>query len=258
MARTSEEDLKRFIKTELDSITPDMDEERQLLEIRKKLNKRSDCMKFRKNKLAAAFTAVVIITILGTVTAVAAGKITSLVSGTDKSVNSITELRELSKTQMKASPKIPDNFTNGMAFVKGCVSQVKGMDEDNNQVITYSEAVAYYGENPQVILTSEVHQDAISEEADIPGQKEVYQGIELTAVKEQYLFLPVGREPSKEDKKLEEEGKLMISYGSGQEERKLSKSVKWSENGIDYLMFSFENVEVNSLTAMAKEVIDMK
>nr|WP_314461377.1 hypothetical protein [uncultured Clostridium sp.] len=257
MARTSEENLKRYIKTELDSITPHKDEERRLLEIHKKLNKRSNRMKIRKNKLAAAFTAMVVITVLGTVTAVAAGKITGLVSGSGKNVNSITELRELSKTQMKVSPKIPDNFTNGMAFVKGEISQVKGVDENNNQVITYSEAYAEYGEDPQVTLSSHVHQDGISE-GDQPGRKEVYQGVELNSVETQYVFLPEGQEPSEEDKKLQEEGKLMISYGSDQEERKLFKSVIWSENGIDYLLFTFENVELNSLTAMAKEVIDTK
>ncbi len=257
MARTSEEQLKRFINTELDSITPDMDEELRLLEIHKKLNKRSNCMKFKKNKLAAAFTAMVIITVLGSVTAVAAGKITSLVSGTDKNVNTITELREVSKDKMQASPKFPDKFSNGMAFVKGNISKVKGMDEDNNQVITYSEAYADYGNNPQVVLSSQVHQDAISSENE-PGQKEVYQGIELKSAEMPYVFLPEGQEPSEEDKKLQEEGKMMISYGSDQEERKLLKSVNWSENGIDYTLFTFENVELNSMTSMAKEVIDMK
>lgn len=256
MARTSEEQLKCFINTELDSITPDMDEERRLLEIHKELNKRSNCMKFRKNKLAAAFTAMVIITVLGTVTAVAGGKITSLVSGTDKDVNTITELRELSKDKMKASPKFPDKFSNGMAFVKGNISHVKGMDEDNNQVITYSEAYAEYGNNPQVILSSQVHQAILEENQS--GQKEVYQGVELNSSVMQYVFLPEGQEPSEEDKKLQEEGKLMISYGSDQEERKLFKSVNWSENGIDYTLFTFENEELNSMTAMAKEVIDMK
>lgn len=256
MARTSEEQLKRFINTELDSITPDMDEERRLLEIHKELNKRSNCMKFRKNKLAAAFTAMVIITVLGTVTAVAGGKITSLVSGTDKDVNTITELRELSKDKMKASPKFPDKFSNGMAFVKGNISHVKGMDEDNNQVITYSEAYAEYGNNPQVVLSSQVHQAFLEENQS--GQKEVYQGVELNSSVMQYVFLPEGQEPSEEDKKLQEEGKLMISYGSDQEERKLFKSVNWSENGIDYMLFTFENVELYSMTAMAKEVIDVK
>ncbi|MDW2797242.1 hypothetical protein RZO55_06595 [Clostridium boliviensis] len=259
MARTSENDFKRFIKTELDSITPEMDEDRRLLEIHKKLTKRSNFMKFRNNKFAAAITAMLVITVLGTVTAVAAGKITGFVSvsDNDKNVHSIMELRELSKTQMKASPKLPDNFTNGMAFVKGYISQVKGVDENNNQVITYSEAYAEYGENPQVTLASHVHLDAVSE-GDQPGQKEVYQGVELNSAEVQYVFLPEGQEPSEEDKKLQDEGKLMISYGSNQEERKLFKSVNWSENGIDYLLFTFENVELNSLTAMAKEVIGSK
>lgn len=257
MARTSEEQLKRFINTELNSITPDMDEELRLLEIHKKLNKRSNCMKFKKNKLVAVFTAMVIITVLGAATAVAAGKITSLVSGTDKNVNTITELREVSKDKMNASPKFPDKFSNGMAFVKGNISKVKGLDESNNQVITYSAASADYGENSQVILTAHVHQDAIPE-GDMPGQKEVYQGVELNSAEVQYLFLPADQEPCEEDKKLEEEGKLMISYGSDQEERKLFKSVNWSENGIVYQLFTFENIELNSLTAMAKEVINTK
>lgn len=257
MASTSEEQLKRFINTELDSITPAIDEEQRLLEIHKKLNKRSDFMKFRKNKFAAAFTAILVITVLGTVTAVAAGKVTGLISGHDKNVQSIVELRKLSKTQMNASPKIPDNFTNGMAFVKGYISQVKGVDENNNQVITYSEVSAEYGGNPQVILASHVHQDAISEE-DMKGQKEVYQDIELNCAEVQYLFLPPDQEPSEKDKKLQDEGKLAISYGSDQEERSLFKSISWSENGIDYQLFTFENVELNSMTAMAKEVIDTK
>ncbi|MTK07152.1 MAG: hypothetical protein F8N38_08720 [Hungatella sp.] len=258
MARTSEEQLKRFINTELDSITPDMDEELRLLEIHKKLNKRSDFMKFRKNKLAAVFTAMLVITVLGTVTAVAAGKITGFISTSDENAHSSAELRELSKTQMQASPKIPDNFSNGMSFVNGYIAQVKGVDDDNNQVITYSEAYANYGSDQKVTLTSNVHQDLVSEDSDPSGQYEVYQGITLTAREEPYLFLPEGKEPAEEDKKLEEEGKLTISYGSGQEERKLFRTVSWSENGIDYLLFTFSDKELNSLTAMAKEVIDMK
>ena len=258
MARTLEEQLKRFINTELDSITPDMDEERRLLEIHKELNKRSDFMKFRKNKFAVALTSIMVIMLFGTVTAVAAGKITGYISTSDEKTHSAAELRELSKTKMQASPKIPDNFSNGMTFVNGYISEVKGVDDDNNQVITYSEVYANYGGNQQVTLSSNVHQDMASEDSDLPGQNEVYQDIKLTAKEDLYLFLPEGKEPTEEDKKLEEEGKLTISYGSGQEERKLFRSVSWSENGIDYLIFTFADKELNSLTAMAKEVIDMK
>jgi hypothetical protein len=257
MARTSEEQLKHFINTELDSITPGMDEERRLLEIHKKLNKRSNFMKFRKNKFAVALTAMLVVTVLGTVTAVAAGKITGLISVNDKNTQSIVELRELSKTQMKASPKLPDSFKNGMTFANGNLSKVKGVDENKNEMMTYSEAYAVYGENPQVTLTAHVHMAEISEENE-PGQKEVYQDVELNSSQVQYLFLPEGQEPSENDKKLQDEGKLAISYGSDQEERLMFKSVSWSENGIDYLLFTSDNVELNSLTAMAKEVIDIR
>jgi len=137
MARNLEDDLRDMIKTELDTIEPDIDEERRLLEIHKKLNHRSGHMKFKRNKLAVTLTAIAVITVLGTVTAVAAGKITSLVSSSysDDDIRSIEELRKQANDQMKASPKIIETFSNGVKFQKGYITQVKGMDENSNQVL---------------------------------------------------------------------------------------------------------------------------
>ncbi|WP_313071454.1 hypothetical protein [Lacrimispora sp.] len=260
MARNLEDDLRDMINTELDSIEPDIDEERRLLEIHKKLNHRSEHMKFRKNKLAVTLTAIAVITVLGTVTAVAAGKITSLVSSSyrDDDIRSIEELRKQANDQMKAFPKIIETFSNGMKFQKGYITQVKGMDENNNQVLVYPETYAYYGDDGQVTLASYVHQEALAEESNPASKQESYQGITVKSLEQQYLMLPGDVEASEADKKLEEEGKLAISYGSSKEERKEFKTISWSEKGIDYLLFTFDDIKLDTLSSMAKEVIDLK
>lgn len=260
MARNLEDDLRNMIKTELDSIEPDMDEERRLLEIHKKCNQRSGHMKFRRNKLAVTLTAIAFITVLGTVTAVAAGKITNLVSSssTDDDIHSIEELRTQSSDQMKASPKIIETFSNGLKFQLGYIAQVNGMDENKNLVLVYPETSANYGDNGQVTLAMHVHQEALTEESNPASNQESYQGITLETIEQQYLMLPGDAVASDEDLKLQEEGKLAISYGSTKEERKELKTISWSQNGIDYMLFTFEDVKLDILNSMAKEVIDMK
>ncbi len=260
MARDLEDDLKNMIKTELNSIEPDMDEERRLLEIHKKLNDRSGHMKFRRNKLAVTLTAIAVITVLGTVTAVASGKITNLVSSSynNDDIHSIEELRKQASDQMKTSPKIIETFSNGLNFESGYISQVKGMDENKNEVITYPETFANYGDHGKVTLVSHVHQEALGEESNPASNQESYQGITLQTMEQQYLMLPGDAVASDADLKLEEEGKLAISYGSSKEERKEYKTISWSEKGINYLLFTFEDVKSDTLKSMAKEVIDMK
>lgn len=259
MARNLDDELRDKIKTELDSLEPMVDRERRLLEIHKKCNQRSGHMKLRTNKLAAAFMAVAVITVLGTVTAVASGKITSFISSSDNRDNyTIAELREKAADQMKMSPKIPESLSNDLNFLNGHISKVRGVGDDNIEVMEYPQAYASYGKNKQVTLTCHVHQEALAEENDQAAKKEVYHNVTMTVSSQSYLFLPPDKEPSQEDKKLEEEGKLMISYGSSEEERKVYQMVSWSENGIDYLLFTFDEFGLEPLTGMARDIIDMK
>lgn len=261
MDKISDIYLKHAIKAELDSIKRDADTDQQRLkEIHKKIGQRSDLMKFTKKKLATTVAAVIAITVMGTVTAVAAGKITSLISSTNQNdaIHSMAELVQKANDQMGMVPKVVDEFSNGMAFQEGYIAEVKGLDEKNNQIIRYPELMVTYGKKAEVTLSSHVHQEALPEETDETGEQEVYQNVSLTATEENYLFLPPAAKPSKEDQELQDQGKLQISYGSIKEERKVFKFVSWSENGMDYLLFTSEDIQLNTLTHMAREVIDAK
>lgn len=253
--------LKQIIKSELDRVTPDAQaENRCLREIHKKIEMRSGIMKFNKKRMVAALAAVCTITVMGTVTAIAGGKITGLFSSTsrDEMVHSKAELIQLAERQMGTTPKIVDTFSNGISFNEGSITKVEGRDENQNPLITYPELYAGYGENNRVGLDIYEHQDMIPQGSSVVKKQDIYQDITLKACEDNYLFLPPDAKPSEEDSKLEEEGKLMISYGSDKEERKVYRYVNWSENGMDYLLSSFDDLSCDDLIGMAKEVINAK
>lgn len=252
--------LKQIIKTELDQIKPDAQaEDRCLREIHKKIEMRSAIMKFSKKRMVAALAAICTITVMGTVTAIAGGNIVSLFSTTGgERVHSKAELIQLAESQMGTAPKLVDAFSNGLSFKDGSITTVEGTDENQNPLITFPQVYARYGENNSASLNIQGHQDMISQESSAAKKQDVYQEITLKAYEDNYLFLPPDAKPSAEDSKLEEEGKLMISYGSDKEERKVYRYVNWSENGMDYSLSAFSGLSCDDLIGMAKEVIDAK
>ncbi|KEZ88540.1 hypothetical protein IO98_17850 [Lacrimispora celerecrescens] len=261
MDNLGDDRLKQIIKSELDQIKPDAHaENRCLREIHKKIEMRSRIMKFNKKRMVAALAAVCTITVMGTVTAIAGGKITGLFSSTsrDEMVHSKAELIQLAERQMGTTPKIVDTFSNGISFNEGSITKVEGRDENQNPLITYPELYAGYGENNRVGLDIHENQDMIPQGSSTVIKHEVYQDITLEAHEDDYLFLPPDAKPSEEDSKLEEEGKLMISYGSSEEERKVYRYVNWSENGMKYTLSSSDDLSCDDLIGMAKEVIDVK
>lgn len=72
------------------------------------------------------------------------------------------------------------------------------------------------------------------------------------------MFLPPDSAPSEEDLKLQEDGKLEISYGSNGKERRIYRSASWSENGLDYELASVDGLSCEEMAGMAKEIIDVK
>lgn len=253
--------LKQIIKAGLDQISPDVQtENRCLREIHKKIEMRNGIMKFNKKRMVAALAAVCTITVMGTVTAIAGGKITGLFSSVsrDDMVHSKAELVQLAENQMRTAPKLVDTFSNGISFNEGSITKIEGRDLNQNPMLTYPELYAGYGDNDRVALHVHEHQDMIPQGSSTVIKQEVYQDITLEVHEDNYLFLPPDAKPSEDDLKLEEEGQLMISYGSSEEERKVYRYVNWSENGIEYLLSSFDDLSCDDLIGMAKEVIDVK
>ncbi len=170
-----------MIKAEVDGINPETEKDGQCLaEIHEKIKQRSGVLKFTRKNAAATAAAVMAVMVMGTVTAVAAGKITGTINVSDqnKIVYSREELLHSAKKQIKTFPKVVEAFSNGLIFKEGNVTEVTGIDENGNALSAIPEIdIVYEGEDGRVSLTIHEQQSWISEELE--EKQEVYQDISL-------------------------------------------------------------------------------
>lgn len=257
MNRDMDAKLKERLASELDTVSMTEEADRRVLAgIHQQIEERGNIMKYPKRKMIVAIAAAIAVT--GTITAIAAGKIVGLVSGTNPSeaIVSVAELEGKAEQQLGTDLYIAEALSDGSAFKEGYVMDVKGMDEAGNMVTSYPEVTAMYGTSGRISLSVQKTNDMIPN-ASTPNQKEEeYNGILLGATEDQYLFLPPDVTPSEEDLKLQDEGKLYISYGSSQEERKVFRNVSWTKDGLQYLLYTYEDKSLDEMINMAKAYID--
>ncbi len=257
MNREFDESLKRMLVSELDTVEMAEEEDRRVLAgIHQQIKERSNVMKFPKRKLIVAIVAAVAVT--GTITAVAAGKIVGLSSGTNRNeaVYTAAEMEQLAQKHLDAKIHIAKELSDGSVFQEGNISKVKGVDETGSTVISYPRVSARYSSDGLIFLSIERLAAGIPKDTSPNLKEETYHGIVLGAREDQYLFLPPDASPGEEDRKLEAEGKLYISYGSSEVERKTFRNVHWEKDGITYLLNTFEDKSLDELFQMAKDFLD--
>lgn len=257
MSKEMDERLKGMLASGLDTVEMTDEADRRVLAgIHQQIKERSNIMKYPKKRMVVAIAAAILVT--GTITAVAAGKIVGLASSgsANPEVQTVAELEKIAAERLGGKVHIAEMLSDGSAFNGGSVVDVKGVDEGGNTVVSYPEIQAMYGAGGAISLSVERGAAGIPE-ASSPNQvEETYNGVVLGAREDQYLFLPPDTTPSEEDLKLEEAGKLYISYGSSEIERKSFKNVSWKKDGLKYLLFTFENKSLDDLINIAKAYID--
>lgn len=259
MKHNWEKQIKDGIHNEISSVVfSEADENRILDAVHRQTMERSRIMTLSGKKIRIVLAAAMIA--VGAVTAVSAGRITGLVSHTCKNeaILEADQLLPAAAKKLGQKPKIAGKFSDGLTFSEGYVTDVSAVDEAGNHVDSYPETIVHYQGSKDVTLNISKPLASLPREEKRYMLEETYQDIQLKGTIEQYLFLPPSQEPSEEDKKLEEEGRLMIGYGSETEERKSFKSVLWEEDGLRYHIFSFDDIGLEKLAGYAKEIISMK
>lgn len=257
MDKELDERLRDMLAPRLDTVKMTDEADRRVLAgIHKQIKERSNMMKYPKKRMVAAIAVAILAT--GTITAVAAGKIVGLISvgGGSEEFHTVAELENAAANRLEGKVHIAEMLSDGSVFKEGYVQDVEGVDEGGNTVVSYPEVQVMY-DSGNLISLSIVRGAAGIPEASSPNQlEETYNGIVLGAREEQYLFLPPDASPSEEDLKLEEAGKLSISYGSSEIERKSFKNVSWKKDGMKYMLSTFGNKSLDDLISMAKAYID--
>lgn len=237
-------------------IITSQDTERMKSCVRRRIEEEPSMRKWNAKKMIIAAAAVCV---LGSITAVAAGKIT-MSSGYSSHNEEFTQYSQLAAkaAELGFEAKAPEAFSNGYQFTYGVPVHNKGMDEDGNVLRETDSLSVGYKKAGMADITIDIEGTAIYDEASEADQTFEYKGITLRYSSDHYRFVPPSYEVSAEEQARMDAGELYVSYGSDKVEDKVTKGIDWDDEGVRYYMLSFDNtMSSEEFYQMACEMIDM-
>lgn len=211
---------------------------------------------YMKSKKKISLIAIAAALALGVTVFAASGIVTTWFS----SSSSNPEYKSLpSSEQVKSDigyePVLIDTFENGYTFKDGSVINNNLADESGNSVEKFKSVSFKYEKNGDRVIFS---QDKFNSEMDIGG--EIISTVSGTDI---YYFsytnktVPPDYKMTDEDKKAEENGELVFSYGSSNVEIFEVQSVTWINDGIQYQLLQIDGkLSADDLVNMAEEIIN--
>lgn len=230
----------------------------KLLRKIRNLNKKESFIMIKKKVILAASAAVMIIG------AAAYAASSGLVTGWFSSSSSVPEYTQL-PTKIEClkdagyEPILIDSFENGYAFKGGNIVNNNRTDKDGNSVEKFKSFSFTYEKYGDVVyfdqqcFTSESVPDEHPERTEWVSSEN---DIDIYYTNANYKFVPADYELTDEDKKAEESGELVISYGSDEIEYSTMTYVGWQNGDMHYgLMQMNGKLSKEELVLMAKEAI---
>jgi hypothetical protein len=147
--------------------------------------------------------------------------------------------------------KLIEHFSNGYSFKNGRIVKNK-LEDDNNQTVEKFKSVAFcYQKGKDEV---EFTQDQYQSETETAGAvAETVNGVDLYYYRYVNKIVPPDYQLSEEDKKAEENGELVFSYGSDEVKLITWQHVTWSIGDMHYELFQ----EVNDDSLSKEEIIEM-
>ncbi|MDO5397413.1 MAG: hypothetical protein Q4G33_05735 [bacterium] len=151
-------------------------------------------------------------------------------------------------------PVLIDSFANGYSFDEGSIVTNNLHDENDNTVESFkSISLRYKKDGDKVSLSQEKFNSYIEMSGEtISG----INGTDIYYVCYENKFVPPGYEMTEEDKKAEENGELVFSWGSDEVELHTVQSVSWVDEGMHFDLMQMDgNLSKDDMTEMANEII---
>lgn len=230
------------------------DEERMRCSVHRKIEEETGMRKWSPRKIMVMAAAVCVI---GSMTAVAAGKVTQI-SSHSSHANDFTydKLGEM-EAKLGFTTKAPETFSSGFCFSTGVPVERSDMDEASNVVQKGEEVNLTYKKSGMPDIHLSVSNMENYGESGNTGQAFDHNGITVMYRADQYLFVPPDYQVSEEEQARADAGELFVSYGTDQVENQVIKGVTWTDGGISYSMITFDSsLTPEEMVQMAGEVID--
>ena len=255
MSRAFKEEFRESMN-ELRFQTEDKDRlRRQLVWSQNRIsgNEGLNMKKWTLKKIAAAVAVCVLMT---GVTVFAAGKISTYFASS-KSGYDYKTTAEINAEKDAKMPEIPEKIGNGFLFDGGNKVLVKGVDDAGNTIGKWEDIHATYKAGDKTItLSLSMH----------PGDKEGrsstetrnIDGISVRYDNDEYLYLPdenVQLDLTTQER-LKNDDHFFVSYGSEKEETGNQQSVSFKRDGVDYLVYTSDDMSKEDLFQIATELLN--
>ncbi len=217
--------------------------------------------KMRWNKKRTVVVAVAAMCLMGSMAALAAGKIVGYSGGHGVDNPEFAVYADLEKSEEMAgfSVKAVEQFDNGYAFQKGFIIDVNANDENGQVVDTFKEVKVLYGKDGrEIFLNVQKKRPEYTESTTGNPEKISYGEITMTYTEDHYKFVPPDYTLTEEDQKAMDSGELYVSYGSREIELTDFYGLIWEEDGIQYLVQDHGDgaLKKDELVKMAQQIID--
>ena len=147
-----------------------------------------------------------------------------------------------------------DEFANGYKFDNGSVVD-NVLTDDNGKAVEKFKSVTfcYLKDNDEVLFS----QDKVNSQVETNGEVVAnVDGVDVYYHSYTNKLVPPDYKMTDEDKKAEETGELVFSYGSSKVEIKEIQSVSWKKDDMNYQLLQIDGkLSADELVEMAKEVI---
>lgn len=238
----------------LDNIQISLEEQQRILFKVKNYNNKRGCYKMSKKKIclvAAAATMVLGITVFA-----ASGVIKSW-NSSSSSIPDYNSLPTAEECMQDAgfSPVLIQSFENGYEFDNGSIVKNDLRDESDKSVEKFKSLYFRYEKNnDEVTLTSQKYVS----EMDITGENAATVGnIPLYYSSYTNKAVPANYKLTEEDKKAEENGEFIFSYGANEVTVSKVQNLFWEEDGIKYDLMQIDgSLTKEELIDMAEELIN--
>ena len=208
-----------------------------------------------KSKKKIALIAVAATLVMGITVFAASGIISQWFSSSSSipDYNELPSVKQVTK-DIGYEVELVDEFANGFKFDNGSVVD-NVLTDDNGKAVEKFKSVTfrYLKDNDEVLFS----QDKVNSQVETNGEVVAnVDGVDVYYHSYTNKLVPPDYKMTDEDKKAEETGELVFSYGSSKVEIKEIQSVSWKKDDMNYQLLQIDGkLSADELVEMAKEVI---
>ena len=164
--------------------------------------------------------------------------------------------QETLQNDIGISPCVVENFSNGYVFKGASIAENEDFGEDGSVFEKYKSLYCNYMRGDDGI-TLYIDASIAGNQLEHSEIAEIYHGSEIKYFSYTNKLVPGNYRLTEQDKKDEESGKYVFSYGSDDIETHEVQGLGWEYGGLNYVISVMDNsITKDELIQMAKEIID--